>query len=320
MEYADFGITEIILKSSNEIIRILGRYDGAIESKPEPKLRRTNRIKTIQGSLAIEGNSLSLDQITALLSGKKVIGPKKHIQEALNANLVYDKSNDFDPYSTPSLLKAHGLLMKDILPDAGKWRSGSVGIMKGGQVSHIAPKAQYVQGMVKDLLKFVKNSKLSPLITSSLFHYEFEVIHPFSDGNGRMGRFWQHILLSQFHPLFEFIPVESIVYSHQKQYYLALEKADKLQNSTCFVEFMLDVIHKATLDTTGSMRLKKEIPSDRLNKAHEHFKTNWFSRKDYLVLFKEISTATASRDLKQGVLDSRLKIKGQQSLARYQFK
>jgi len=260
--------------------------------------------------LAIEGNSLSLDQVTAILEGKKVLGPPKDILEVQNANAVYDLAKYFDPFSVSSMLRAHGILMQGILPDAGKWRSGAVGIVRGSRVAHVAPKAQYVQGMIKEILKFAKDSKITPLITSSVFHHEFEFIHPFTDGNGRMGRLWQHLLLVRHNPVFEFVPVESIVRDRQAEYYKALKKSDRAGNSTIF----------GMTELLGAMRVGQVTPEDRLEMAREKFKKNLFSRKDYLVHFIKISAPTASRDLKLGLDRGLLERKGEKALTRYRFK
>lgn len=317
---ARYTITESILRLSAEITKLLGRYEGLTLAKPQPKLRRTNRIRTIQGSLAIEGNTLTFEQVTDVLEGKRVLGPPQDILEVKNANQAYERASEFDPYSIRELLKAHGVLMKGIIPDAGKWRAGSVGILKGHQVSHIAPKSQYVQGLIKDLLNWVKTSKTTPLITSSVFHHEFEVIHPFSDGNGRMGRLWQHCLLVHFHPVFEFVPIESVVRDRQQAYYRSLEKADRAVNSTPFVEFMLEAILDGTQELLSDLRIAPVKPENRLETAENHFRTEWFSRKDYRTLFSRLSDPTASRDLKLGVDLKKLERRGDRALTRYRFK
>jgi Fic family protein len=313
-------LSECILGLCTEITHLLGKYEGLGGAKPQPKLRRQNRVKTIQGSLAIEGNSLSLDQVTAVLDGKRVSGPKKDIQEVLNANVAYEKASELNPFAVTSLLEAHGHLMKGIIPDAGRWRSGNVGIVKGERVSHIAPKAQYVQGMVKELLAGIKSSKSTPLITSSIFHHEFEVIHPFSDGNGRMGRLWQHVLLLRLHPAFEYAPIESIVRKRQGSYYEALERADHAKDSSAFVEFMLEAILAGMQELLGPMRVEQVRPEDRLNNAGGHFGVRWFSRKEYQSFQNRLSAPTASRDLRLGVDKKLLERKGDKALAQYRFR
>jgi Fic family protein len=320
MYQPQFDINEVILNLCSGINRLLGRYEGLSGARPQPQLRRLNRIRTIQGSLAIEGNSLSLAQVTDILDGKRIVGPKHDIIEVKNANTVYEKVSEFNPYSVKSLLEAHRILMNGVLPDAGKWRTGAIGIMKGSKVSHIGPKAHFVQGMVKELLTFVKDSSAHPLITSSVFHHEFEVIHPFSDGNGRMGRLWQHILLVRFHPLFEFVPTESIIRSRQAEYYRALEESDRSRKSTQFIEFMLRAILDGTEEFLKQIRLEPLTGIDRLAAAKENFGQIWFSRKDYQGFFVTLSAPTASRDLKLGVDKILLERTGDKARARYRFR
>ncbi len=315
-----FKVNEILLNLCSDITRLLGKYEGLSGAKPQPRLRRLNRIRTIQGSLAIEGNSLSLEQVTALLDGKRVTAPKKDILEAQNANRVYEQAGSINPHTVQSMLQAHGYLMKDILPDAGKWRTGSVGIMKGSNVSHFGPKAKFVQGMIKDLLKWVRSSETSPLITSSVFHHQFELIHPFSDGNGRMGRLWQHLMLLKYHAIFEYVPMESVIRDRQEGYYKALEAADRADDSTVFVEFMLRAILQGTQELLGAMRVERVTGRDRLSAARERFEKDWFSRKDYQGFYIKLSAPTASRDLKLGVDEKALERKGDKALARYRFK
>jgi len=212
-----------------------------------PQLRKKNRIKTIAATLAIEGNQLSEEQITAIIAGQKVLGSARELAEVAGAIAAYDALPNLQPHKISDLLKAHNLMMQDILLDAGKFRKQAVGIHKGGKVHHIAPPAHRVAGLMADLVEWLKKSSDHPLITSSVFHYEFEFIHPFSDGNGRLGRLWQTLILSKWHRLFLVLPLESIIKDNQKKYYQALEKSDKNGNSTAFIEFMLLAISE-TLD------------------------------------------------------------------------
>jgi Fic family protein len=288
--------------------------------KPQPVLRRQNRIRTIRDSLAIEGNSLTLDQVSAIFDGKKVLGPKKEILEVSNAINVYDKAPSFDPFSSKSLLKAHGILMKGLISDAGEYRATDVGILKGSKVSHLAPRARLVAGLMGDLFLFLKNEKaIHALIRSSIFHYELEFIHPFSDGNGRMGRLWQHVILLNFHPLFESLPIESIIKTHQKKYYEVLEKSDREGNCSLFIDFSLGVILEALKEFLDELKPEPVTVEDRLEKANSYFGKREFSRKDYLAFFKSLSTSTASRDLQHGVKEKRLRKSGDKALARYVF-
>ncbi len=312
-------ITPEIMLCVSRIERLIGRIEGFEQSKPQPHLRKSNRVRTIQGSLAIEGNTLDLDQVTALLDGKRVIGKKEEIQEVLNAIKVYEGMADFDPFSSKSLLKAHRIMMNGLIANAGKWRTKNVGILKGSAISHIAPKADRVPHLMEDLVKFLKDETTHPLIRSCMFHYELEFIHPFQDGNGRIGRFWHSLLLYHYHPAFEFIPVESIIREHQQEYYSALETSDRSGDSTAFVDFSLGIIHEALEEFISSFIPKSLTSDERLTRAKEHFISKTFSRKDYRELFKTISTATASRDLKQATDNGLLSKSGDKALTIYRF-
>lgn len=240
-----FELTSSMLSLVSEISSVLGRLTTLSEVSEGLYLRRANRIKTIQGSLAIEGNTLSQEQITAVLNGKRVAAPPKEIQEARNAIAAYDQLDHFEPISLESLLGAHHVLMKELLEHPGSLRSGGVGVMAGELVIHMAPPADRVRGLLIDLLGWLKNSDLHPLVASCVFHYEFEFIHPFEDGNGRMGRLWQTLILYQWNPLFAYIPVESLVFKNQDHYYKVLRESNRQGKSNVFIEFMLDMILQA---------------------------------------------------------------------------
>ena len=315
-----FSITPEILRFVGEIERLIGRIEGFEQPKPQPHLRKANRVRTIQGSLAIEGNTLDLDQVTALLEGKRVIGRKEEIQEALNAIATYDLMAKFDPFSPESLLEAHQTMMDQLIPDPGKWRTHNVGILKCSKVSHIAPKADRVPHLMDDLFRFLRTNGYNPLIRSCVFHYELEFIHPFQDGNGRIGRFWQTLLLYHYHPAFEFIPIESLIREHQQEYYASLEASDRSGDSTAFVHFSLGIILQSLEDFVSSFSPKPLSATERLSRAKEHFVHREFSRKLYLELYKAISTATASRDLKQATEAGILSRSGEKSLTLYRFR
>lgn len=315
-----FSLTPAILNLCTEISRLLGQQEGLRLNKPEPKLRKSNRIRTVQASLAIEGNTLELDQVTALLEGKRVAGPKREIIEVQNAIRAYDRIGSFKPYSAKSLCEAHAILMADLVPDAGKWRKTNVGIFQGKKIAHTAPQSKRVPELMEDLLTFIKTEEeIHPLILSAIFHYELEFIHPFSDGNGRIGRLWQTVLLSRYNAVFEFTPVESVVRDRQTEYYKALGLADKAGHATPFIEFSLSTILEALSELNASIRPQPLKTEDRLRLAGEQLGKSDFSRKDYLNLFKTISTATASRDLSFGVKNGLIEKAGEKALTRYRF-
>jgi Fic family protein len=315
-----FEITPEILNLCAEISRLLGQYEGLKHPIPQPTLRRKNRIKTIQGSLSIEGNTLTVEQITDILSGRRVVGPSKDILEAKNAILAYENIYQYDPLRLSSFLKAHKMLMQGLIEDAGHLRTKNVGILKGHQISHIAPKPDRVRGLMDDLFGFLQKSRnLHALIRSSVFHYEVEFIHPFADGNGRMGRLWQSAILVREHPIFEFTPTESIIKLRQKEYYRALERSDKAGKSTHFIIFMLQAVQEALEEFLAEVKPEPQTAESRLILAKEKFGTEIFSRKDYIQFLKTISTATASRDLSVGVKGKALSKTGNQALTQYRF-
>ena len=316
-----FTLNSKMLRLCTEIARSLGRLEGLHVAKPEPKLRKSNRVRTIQASLAIEGNTLALDQVTAILEGKRVIGPQREILEVQNAIKTYDQIQSYNPHSAKSLKEAHGILMRDLVEDAGKWRTKNVGIFQGEKVAHAAPQAKRVPELMNQLFAFLKAEKdTHSLILSAVFHYELEFIHPFSDGNGRIGRLWQTTLLTKYHPVFEFTPLESVIRNRQEAYYEALGLSDKAADASPFIEFSLETIFEALEDLGATIRPEPLTAEGRLEIAREQFRERSFSRKDYLAIFKAISTATASRDLAHGVQAKVLEKAGEKALASYRFK
>ena len=294
-----YEITPEILKLITSISEKIGEINATYLNKPSPKLRKQNRIKTIHSSLKIEGNSLTEEQITALLEKKRVIGPKKDVLEVLNAIEIYENLNQYNPNNEKSFLKAHKNLMKSLIDDAGKYRKQGVGIVKGSKVEHLAPPFENVPFLMKDLFEYLKSSKEIELIKSCVFHYEMEFIHPFLDGNGRMGRLWQTLILMEKYPIFEFLPFETMISNDQEKYYKALAQSDKSGKSTKFIEYMLTVID-ASINKLLDFNNRTLNENDRL----EYFislNKNEFSRKDYMDIFKDISSSTASRDLKNGL-------------------
>ena len=318
MEAPPYTITSKILHLVSEIHSLLGESKHLMVKKPSVKLRKENKIKTIHHSLAIEGNSLTEEQISSLIEGKVVLGPKNQITEVKNAIRLYEKITDLNPLKEADLLKAHKILMTGLLEKPGFYRTKAVGIFKGGQVSRMAPPAKQVHGLMEKLFLFVNKDKTTlPLVKACLFHYELEFIHPFEDGNGRMGRLWQQLLLMKASPVFEFLPIESLIHQNQKKYYHALEKSDAKGESTDFIEFSLEMILKSLMEFSEDLVSSKPNSVDRIEVAIEYFQGRSFTRKDYMILHKEISTATASRDLAKAVDQGQLKIKGTKAKAVY---
>jgi Fic family protein len=251
-------ITPTVLSLVAEIAGEVGRIGALGGTALVPKLRRENRIRSIHASLAIENNTLSLDQVTAVISGKRVLGLPREIQEVKNAFAAYEAMASWKPASVKDLLAAHRLLMQGLVDDAGKFRSGSVGIAKGNRIVHLAPPASRVSPLMKDLLGWLKRTDSHPLIAGCVFHYELEFIHPFADGNGRIGRLWQTVILSHWNPLFAYLPVETVIRDRQAEYYKVLATCDKAGNSTAFIEFLLSALLTALRDA-GNLQPGEQV-------------------------------------------------------------
>ena len=251
-----FTLTPVSLRLVAEIAEVIGRLSAQVASPAALRLRRIHRIRTIQGSLAIEGNTLSEEQITAILDGKRVVALPREIQEVRNALAAYDRFELWQPQVESDLLEAHRILMAGLLKEAGAFRRGGVGIMAGEQVIHMGPPADRVPFLMQDLLHWLRTTDQHPLVASSVFHCEFEFIHPFADGNGRLGRLWQTLILFRWNPLFAHIPVESLVHEHQTEYYQALQSSTDQTDSAAFIEFMLRMI----LDAVSSAAAPQVAP------------------------------------------------------------
>jgi Fic family protein len=257
-------LTPALLSQVAAIAEALGRWSARQDALPSPRQRRENRIHTIQASLAIEQNSLSLEQVTALFDGQRVIGPARDIQEVRNAITAYDALPRWDPSNPQHLLEAHGLLMAGLIDAPGRFRSGGVGIDRGDQLVHMAPPAARVPGLVDDLLAWLAASTWHPLLVSCVAHYELEFIHPFADGNGRLGRLWQTLILSRWNPLLAWLPIEEVIRSRQQGYYESLGQADQLGDLEPFVAYQLEAIHDALRSEIGSEK-GSEIKAEPLS-------------------------------------------------------
>ena len=244
-----FHMTDRIINLVSAISEQVGRIAVLSHGKINPHLRKKNRIRTIHSSLAIEQNSLSLEQVTAILDGKRVLGNPNEIREVKNAYDTYELLLSLDPNSVKDLLKAHRVMMEGLILENGTFRSRGVGIFDGDVVVHMAPPAEFVPMQIRELFEWYKGSQMHPLIKSAIFHYEFEFIHPFADGSGRIGRMWHSLLLGKWNELFFWLPIEELIRSRQQDYYDALGKSDKEADSYIFVELMLEII-LTTLEET----------------------------------------------------------------------
>ena len=325
-----YTITPEILNRVAAISEAIGRLTVLTDQARVLQLRRINLIRTIHGSLAIEGNTLSEAQITAILEGKRVIAPPREVQEVKNALAAYDQFDTWKPGVEKDLLEAHRILMSGLIDEAGLYRHGGAGVMAGQQVIHMAPPADRVPHLMNDLFGWLVATDAHPLIASSVFHYGFEFIHPFADGNGRMGRLWQSLILARWNPLFADIPIESLIFEHQAEYYQAIQESTQKTDSAPFIAFMLrmilDTMTSSTLEVTQEVNpevrllsiLAGEMTRQQLKEAlglkdDEHF------RKAYLLPaldagLIEMTIPDKPRSSKQKY---RLTDKGRQVVARH---
>lgn len=290
-----FEITNAILDMVAQIAELIGQVNAASGMSVNPTLRRTNRIRTIYSSLAIEQNTLSLEQVTAVLNGKHVLAPPKDVAEVKNAYEIYERLDVLDPYNVDHLLDAHGIMTKGLIQESGCFRSGPVGVVdKQGNILHFGTLPDYVPGLVGELLDWVKTSDHHPLIKSCVFHYELELIHPFSDGNGRIGRLWHTLLLSKWKPIFAWLPVESIIHDRQQEYYEAINRSNDMCESTSFIEFMLSAIREALTEATQTGDSKTDT---RIQKILRYLRQNDYVTNAAVRQMLGVSAATANRIL-----------------------
>lgn len=297
-----FQITNKIIDDVAKISELIGRLSARNHLSANPNLRRTNRIRTIYGSLAIEQNTLSLEQVTAVLNGKHVLAPPKDIAEVKNAYEIYERLDELDPYSVDDLLMAHGIMTRGLVVESGMFRTRPVGVVnQDGQVVHFGTLPQYVPNSVTELLDWTKYSDLHMLIKSCVFHYEFELIHPFADGNGRVGRLWHTLLLSKWNPTFAWLPVESIIHDRQQEYYNAINASNDAGESTAFIEFMLSAIKASLIEATKMSDDMSDEKLDkktlRLKKIEQFLRTHEYIMNADVRELCGVSAATANRIL-----------------------
>ena len=303
-----FEITNQIISDVAEIAELMGKFSVTNQLSTNPTLRRSNRIRTIHGSLAIEQNTLSLEQVTAVLDGKQVLAPPKDIAEVKNAYEIYERLDQLDPYSVDDLLTAHGILTRGLVEESGQFRSRPVGVVDSqGNILHFGTLPQYVPDLVMELLDWVKTSQVHMLIRSCVFHYELELIHPFADGNGRVGRLWHTLLLSRWNPVFAWLPVESIIHDRQQEYYAAINASNDAGESTVFIEFMLSAIKASITEAMEvSDEMMDEMSDGKMDKATQRWKKieAYLKNHDYIMNADvrelcRVSSATANRILRE---------------------
>lgn len=304
-----FEITMSMLEQVAEIAELVGRISVSSTLSTNPMLRRTNRIRSVYSSLAIEQNTLSLEQVTAVLNGKRVLAPPKDIAEVKNAYEIYEMMDSLDPYSVEDLLNAHAVMTRGLTEESGCFRTGSVGVVdQNGNILHFGALPDYAPGLTKELLDWVKNCEIHMLIKSCVFHYELELIHPFADGNGRMGRLWHTMLLTRWKPVFAWLPVESMIHDRQEQYYAAINQSNFDGESTAFIEFMLTAI-RDTLAEAVQVSGASGMGEDEMRWLRiERFlkKNGSIANADVREMFG-VSSATANRILSRLADDGRIK-------------
>lgn len=303
-----FSITNTMLNKILEISNLLGQLEFQVERNL--KLRKENRIKSIHSSLAIEQNSLTLEQITAIIDGKRVLGDPREIREVQNAYDAYEKILKLNPYDQKDFLLAHKLLTEGVVGEVGKYRSSDVGIYdEKGNLIHMGARPQFISGLMNDLFSWGEFDDTPELIKSCVFHYEIETIHPFTDGNGRMGRLWQTVILANWNPLFAWIPIETIIYQNQQKYYDILGCTDRERESNIFIEFMLDIILETLKEYKENELKNVETKAAETLENYEKLTTieikNYILIKKYLQEYGEITTAVASKLIKKSPTTTR---------------
>lgn len=306
-----FQITNKMIDDVAEISELTGRLSAHDHLSGNPTLRRSNRIRTIHGSLAIEQNTLSLEQVTAVLNGKHVLAPPRDIAEVKNAYEIYERLDELDPYSVDDLLLAHGIMTRGLVEESGMFRTRPVGVVdQEGHILHFGTLPQYVPDLVMELLEWAKCSDLHMLIRSCVFHYELELIHPFTDGNGRVGRLWHTLLLSKWNPSFAWLPVESIIHDHQQEYYDTINTSNDACESTAFIEFMLSTIKASLMD---AIRTSDEMSDETLDKValrwqkiEQFLQTHEYIMNADVRALCGVSAATANRILAAFVAERKL--------------
>ena len=306
-----FEITNRMIDHVAEIAELLGKLNVTDALSSNPTLRRSNRIRTIHGSLAIEQNTLSLEQVTAILNGKHVLAPPKDIAEVKNAYEIYERLDELDPYSVDDLLTAHGIMTRGLVEESGMFRTRPVGVVDSeGHVLHFGTLPQYVPDLVMALLEWTKTSEVHMLIRSCVFHYELELIHPFTDGNGRVGRLWHTLLLSKWNSAFAWLPVESIIHDRQQEYYAAINASNDAGESTVFIEFMMSAIKASLIEAINT---SNEMSDGKINKValrwkkiEEYLKTHDYIMNADVRELCGVSAATANRTLSMLTIEGKL--------------
>lgn len=319
-----FKITNEILNFIYEIGELVGKISAEKEFEKNLTLRRENRIKTIYSSLAIEQNTLTLEQVTDVINGKRVLAPPKDIKEVQNAYEIYERIDELDENSVKDLLLAHKIMTSELIKESGRFRSKNAGVYQGDKLIHMGTLPEYIPELINNLFLWLKNSKEHPLIKAAVFHYEFEFIHPFQDGNGRIGRLWHSLILSKWKKIFAWLPVESLVQKYQKEYYISINNSNRDGESTEFILFMLRIINETLIELVENKKTTDKTTDKMTDKNRERIKlvikylsqNNSINNKETQNLLN-ISEATAKRFLNKLVKENILEAVGEYKARKY---
>ena len=319
-----FKITNEILNFIYEIGELVGKISAEKEFEKNLTLRRENRIKTIYSTLAIEQNTLTLEQVTDVINGKRVLAPPKDIKEVQNAYEIYERLDELNENSVKDLLLAHKIMTSELIKESGRFRSKNAGVYQGDKLIHMGTLPEYIPELINNLFLWLKNSKEHPLIKAAVFHYEFEFIHPFQDGNGRIGRLWHSLILSKWKKIFAWLPVESLVQKYQKEYYIAINNSNRNGESTEFILFMLRIINETLIELIETEKMTDKLTGKMTDKNEERTKlvikylnqNNSINNKDAKNLL-DISEATARRFLNKLVKENILEAVGEYKARKY---
>ena len=319
-----FKITNDILNLVYEIGELVGKISAEKEFEKNLTLRKENRIKTIYSSLAIEQNTLTLEQVTDVINGKRVLAPLKDIKEVQNAYEIYERLEELDENSMKDLLLAHKIMTSELIKESGRFRSKNAGVYQGEKLIHMGTLPEYIPELINNLFLWLKNSKEHPLIKAAVFHYEFEFIHPFQDGNGRIGRLWHSLILSKWKKFFAWLPIESLVQKYQKEYYIVINNSNKDGESTEFILFMLEIIKETLIELVETQKMTDKVIDKMTDKNKERVKllmkyldqNDSISNKEAQSLLG-ISEATARRFLNSLVKENLLVAVGEYKARKY---
>lgn len=319
-----FKITNDILNLVYEIGELVGKISAEKEFEKNLTLRKENRIKTIYSSLAIEQNTLTLEQVTDVINGKRVLAPLKDIKEVQNAYEIYERLEELNENSMKDLLLAHKIMTSELIKESGRFRSKNAGVYQGEKLIHMGTLPEYIPELINNLFLWLKNSKEHPLIKAAVFHYEFEFIHPFQDGNGRIGRLWHSLILSKWKKFFAWLPIESLVQKYQKEYYIAINNSNKDDESTEFILFMLEIIKETLIELVETQKVTDKVIDKVTDKNKERVKllmkyldqNDSISNKEAQSLLG-ISEATARRFLNSLVKENLLEAVGEYKARKY---